>query len=34
MKIIIGCGIIFILFCIFGIGAILLTQVNYDEISK
>lgn len=32
MKIIIGCGII--LFCVFVIGAVLLTQVNYDEISK
>ena len=32
MKIIIACGLVLIFF--FGIGATLLTKVNYDEISK
>lgn len=32
MKIIIVCGLVLIFF--FGIGAALLTKVNYDEISK
>ena len=32
MRIIIMCGLVLIFF--FGIGAALLTKVNYDEISK
>ena len=32
MKIIIACGLVLIFF--FGIGAKLLTKVNYDEMSK